>query len=254
MERVRVRRATKADLAAIHVWLKDEKARAVPGNFLCNWSIIEKAQKQGRLLVYIDPASSQPIAFQLGGLLNSGILAVREEHRGKGIGRQFVEYFVRAANRKREPVLRIQCSPSQSIPFWERMGFVPCVGETDDCYHRVLPKKLKIPKAAVPTKVVIRFFPQERNWAIGAIAPYETHEVAGYRSSNGVVYLTDRIVFADGAQANAREVVVEIEVDGRSIYCQKAKYDRAKAFGVKRGRNGYYIDEINVDCGVDPLE
>jgi hypothetical protein len=213
--------------------------------------VIERAQKERRLLAYVDPTSMQLVAFQLGGLLSSGILAVREEYRGKGIGRQFVEYCVRAANRRGEPVLRIQCSPSTSIPFWERMGFVPCVVETDDSYYRVLSMKLKIPKGAIAAKVKIQFFPEERK-RNNSKAPCETHEIAGYRSSDGVVHLSERVVFATVAHANIRDTVIEIEVDGQTKYCDKAKYDHAEAFGVKECRNGYYIDEIS--CDADPFD
>jgi GNAT superfamily N-acetyltransferase len=251
MKGIPIRHATTADLAAIHVWLKDEAARSVPGNFLCNWSIVEKAQKQDRLLVYIDPTSTQPIAFQLGGLLNSGILAVREEYRGKGIGRQFVKYCVRAASRKGEPVLHIQCAPDTSIPFWKRMGFVPCAGATDNSYYRVVSKRLKIPKDAVATQVKIRFYADERKWN-SSIAPFETHELTGHRGSDGAIYLSGRVAVAFAAHANVRDIVIEIEVAGRTKYLDKAKYDEAAALGVMSARNGYYIDKINVDRDVDP--
>jgi GNAT superfamily N-acetyltransferase len=253
VKRIPVRRATEADLAAIHVWLKDEAARSVPGNFLCNWSIVEKAQRQGRLLVYIDPISAQPIAFQLGGLINSGILAVRDEYRGKGIGRQLVEYCVRAASKKGEPVLQIQCAPDTSIPFWERMGFVACARETDDSHYRIVSRKLKIPKDTIATKVRIRFYADERKWN-SSIAPCETHELTGYRDSNGVIYLSKRVAVAFAAHANIRDIVIEIEVAGQTRYLDKAKYEEAAALGVISARNGYYIDKINVECDADSFE
>lgn len=65
-----------------------------------------------QLLVCIDGVSGLPIAFQCGGLLDPGILQVRSEYRGKGIGRRMVEHCVKRALEMDECLLYIQCKPS----------------------------------------------------------------------------------------------------------------------------------------------
>lgn len=93
------------------------------GTFLCNWHLTARLHEEGKLLVYINEASGEPVAYQWGGLLESGILEVRDDLRGCGIGRALVEHRLFEAAEAGEDILRIQCKPSTSIPFWEHMGF-----------------------------------------------------------------------------------------------------------------------------------
>jgi len=62
MGRSRIRKVTESDLTAIYAWLCDEKARAIDGNFLCNWNLTLEQYRAGRLLVYIDSATETPFS------------------------------------------------------------------------------------------------------------------------------------------------------------------------------------------------
>src|SRR5689334_21963333 len=103
-----IRKSTDADLIAIRNWLVDQNAKNIPGSFLCNWELIQEGHKKGKLLVYIDDESNQAIAFRLGGLLAPGILEVRYDMRGKGIGCELVRYLIARHRRRNEYILVVQ--------------------------------------------------------------------------------------------------------------------------------------------------
>lgn len=239
-----IRRSREEDIVAIRAWLEAEDAAGVHGNFLCNWSVIERAHHDRELLVYVDGLSGLPVAFQLGRLLTSGILQVKHEFRGRGIGTKLVEYCVRLAHRKGESVLAIQCKPSTSIPFWERMGFKLVPGsDPSNCAYRVLERMHAVPELGPDLKVVVRFFPESRKWKQD-VTPYEQTTVSAKRLADGSIQLVRRVSFPEDAYPEVRDVVVEVEIDGVQQFCDKAKYDEVQARGVQRCRNGWFIDVI----------
>lgn len=160
-----IRRSTDADLRAIHAWLVDQNTRNVPGTFLCNWRLTEACHWDGELLVYVDGESGDPVAYQWGGLVRPGILEVRHDMRGKGIGKKLVARRIAQAYERDQCLLVIQCKPSSSVPFWKSMGFTVLNSVGGDNYaYRILEKKYELPSEAIPVSVVIRFFPEERKW------------------------------------------------------------------------------------------
>lgn len=54
----------------------------------------------------------QPVAYQWGGLLRPDILEVRNDMRGRGIGKELVEHCLALAADAGEDILYIQCKPS----------------------------------------------------------------------------------------------------------------------------------------------
>jgi GNAT superfamily N-acetyltransferase len=118
-----IRRSTDADIKAIYNWLVTQDAQELSGTFLCNWNLTEKCHHERELLVYIDGETSEPVAYQWGGLLQPGILEVRYDMRRKGIGKKLVERRIAQAYKLDQCLLLIQCKPSTSIPFWKSMGF-----------------------------------------------------------------------------------------------------------------------------------
>ncbi|UNP30728.1 GNAT family N-acetyltransferase [Lysobacter gummosus] len=243
-QRSSIRRSRATDIKAIRQWLEEEEAQSVPGNFLCNWSIIERSDRDGELLVYIDGATGLPVAFQLGRLLHSGILQVKYDYRGRGIGRKMVEHCVQLALRDDQCLLHIQCKPSCSIPFWQRMGFKVVkdnMGRNNA--FRILPKHLPLPDGGAHTRVVIRFYPENRKWTESA-EPFSEQITAGRKLSCGTVKLDERVLFHETPHPDAGDVVVEIEVDGKRLHLDKAKYEESQAIGVVRCKNGWFIDQI----------
>lgn len=251
--RQNIRRSQAADLPALRSWLEREEALGVQGNFFCNWSIIERAHRARELLVYIDRPSGQPIAFQLGRLLSPGILQVRSEYRRTGVGREMVEYCIQLALRNDQCLLYIECEPATSIPFWQRLGFTHLSGDKDKNYaYRVLekPLQLPLPGAGAKARVCISFYPEERNWN-ATLPPYTSSTLDAMRLSDGTVHLDKRVLFHERAHGQCRDVVVEIEVDGQLLHLGKAKHQQALRFGLKRCKNGWYVDVLFVAERVD---
>jgi len=240
-----IRRSRPRDLQCIHEWLDHEERRGVHGNFLCNWSIIKSAHRNGELLVYVDGRTQRPVAFQLGGLLQPGILQVHSNFRGTGIGQKLVERCVSDAIKRDECLLFIECKPSSSIPFWQRMGFTLLGGTDGKNYaYRVLPKYFDLPGDGTPTEVIVRFYSEERKWE-EAVAPLLEARPPASRSLDGTVRFAERVSFHKALCPKSNDPVVELSVDGRTLYLDKAKYERGAELGIRRCINGFYIDSIN---------
>jgi GNAT superfamily N-acetyltransferase len=240
-----IRRSTDADMENIYAWLVAEEEREVAGNFLCNWELTKKNHQLKRLLIYIDGASQFPVAYQWGGLIHSGILQVREDMRGKGIGAKLVARRIAEAYRKNECILLIQCQPASSIPFWKKMGFT-LLGQSSQHYaYRILELKFPLPENSQSVNVAIRFYPEELLWDKSA-KPYICFSPSAAVTQNGVVHLSERVAFFEVLYIEnmLRDVVVEIEVNGEVLFCDKAKREAANSIGLKRCLNGFFIDKI----------
>lgn len=239
-----VRHSTDADVAAIHAWLQELEAAGIDDTFNCNWPLTEQSHEEGELLVYIEPESQASVAYQWGGLVAPGILEVRNDMRGRGIGRVLVEHCLARAKQARQHILRIRCAPSTSIPFWEHMGFEL----TDDGgpyeHHaiRFLQEKLKLPDEGEPVEVVLGWFPERRNWEAGT--PAASHTVIRGVQFNGKVSLEERALCRSRIENGG--AVLRVAVNGREWYCDKAKYEAAKKLGVERCLNGYFIEAMQV--------
>jgi hypothetical protein len=208
----------------------EEEFQDIEGNFFCDWNLTLDAHSEGRLLVYIDPANGEPVAYQWGGLIQAGILQVRNDMRHRGIGRELVNRRIEEGRRKGTPLLFIQCAPKSSIPFWERMGFTIVQLKGKTCGYRVLNKHLRRPKNGVDVSVTIRFYPEERAWRPDITAISEENPAATI-TRDGNVHLADRVLFHECIYEHVGKLVVEIEINGKSVYCNKAKYDNAKELG-----------------------
>jgi GNAT superfamily N-acetyltransferase len=240
-----IRRSKPADLDAIHNWLIEEEAQGFDGNFLCNLSVIERAHRDGDLLVYVDGKTGLPLAFQVGGLIRPGILQVRHAYRGTGIGRKMIQRCISLAFKRDQCLLYIECKPSTSIPFWQRMGFTLIEGANGKNYaYHIINKPLQLPEKSVAVAVVIRFFPESRKWKPDTKA-YAVFSPPAGRAPDGTLYLAHRVQFHEKAFFNVRDAVVEIELEGNSRYRDKAKYEEAHKIGVMRCINGYYIDMLH---------
>lgn len=243
-KRSSIRRSTDQDLAFIHAWLMEEDAQGVHGNFLCNWRVIEDSHTNKELLVYIDGTIGQPVGYQLGGLMDPGILQVHDSFRGKGIGRKLVERCITLANKNNEPCLYIQCKPSSSIPFWQNMGFTIIECNNFNGYaYRVIEKDLEIPIEGTDVGVSIAFYPESKKWTPQE-KPYLNLTPAARIGPNGMIYLAHRIIFHERAFPKSNDAVVEVEICGSTFYLDKARYQEAQDLGVIRCQNGYYIDRL----------
>lgn len=235
----RIRKSTDADLMAIRSWLLDQDARNISDSFLCNWELIQEGHKKGKLLVYFDGESKQPIAFRLGGLLAPGILEVRHDMRGKGIGRELVRYLIARHRRRDEYILVVQCKPSSSVPFWKRMGFTLFKRNGRENYaYQILKKKHRLPSSGEPIKVAVRFFTEDLENDMSRCPPITPTAV---QTSDGTIHLAERIVFFPGLYSDC-DTAIEIKIGGRVVLHDRAKYRPAQMMGVQRCDRGFFID------------
>ena len=248
-----IRRSTNADIAAIYVWLVEQDSRDVPGTFICNWTLTEKYHREGKLIVFVDGESGIAVAYQWGGLLSSGILEVRHDMRGRGIGKKLVERRIAEAYKREECFLHIQCKPSTSISFWVHMGFKMLESARGNYAYRILEKRHALPVDGIPVSVSIRFFPEERNWNEDAV-PLCIATPKAVRTSDGNILLAERVSCFEPLYPMARDPVVEVKVDGLLIYCEKAKYENAQRLGVLRCRNGFFIDRLKSTLEISGLD
>lgn len=231
-------------MAAIHKWLVTQEAQEIPGTFLCNWNLTMECHREGKLLVYIDGKTATPVAYQWGGLVRPGILEVRYDMRGRGIGKKLVVKRIAQAAKSGQSMLVIQCKPSTSIPFWKSMGFTMFQSDEGKNYaYRIIEKKHKLPEGGTPVSVTVRVYLEKKKWekdtpALSVASP------AAVRTSDGVIHFKERISILSALHRNGCPPVVEIEINNVIEYCDKAKCETAEGLGVQRCTNGFYIDQI----------
>ncbi len=243
-----IRSSTNHDLEVIAAWLREEKLRGVHGNFYCNFNSLENSHARGELLVYVDGATDSPVAFQLGGLIHPGILAVKHDMRGRGIGRRLVEHCVERARAMNECILNIECTPPTSIPFWKRMGFKMLDPKAEHrLAYRFVEKRHELPTGGIPANVVIRFFQLEQMNKKGA-RPCKLSRPTATRTPDGIVHLDHQVLFYPGLYPNIIDAVVKIEVDGKLLCFEKAKYTLARGLGVQQCAHGFFIDRIDTSA------
>ena len=240
-----IRYSTDIDLKEILLWLREQNRNGVHGTFFCNRNPIIESHNEGKLIVFIDSETNKPIAYQLGELTSPGILEVRADKRGQRVGKKLVEYRIKEARDSDKCLLRIQCKPKSSIPFWEHMGFQ--LYEKNYAYM-LLDKKHFPPEDGVKCKIEICFFPEERQWNNGT-HPIKTFTPFAVKSSEGFIYLSERISFFDVRNGFDLDTVLSIHVDGEQIYLDKTKYEEAIELGVKYDNGAFYLDRIKIKSG-----
>jgi len=241
-----VRVATDSDMHVIHAWLQAQDTAGVPGTFLCNWNLTEETHSEGKVSVFADAVSDEPLAYQWGGLIKDGIFEVRADCRGQGIGRAFVAHLMAEAQAHNDDILVVHCAPHTSIPFWHRMGF-ELFGQDrqgDEYGYRILAHPLSAREGAA-VSATIEWFPESKRWDpdTPAIASFSPPAVA---DQTGVIHLQERVHCFDNdfGPRTTNAPVLRIAVNGEEWYCNKARYEEARAFGLIPCSNGYYIDTI----------
>jgi len=184
-----VRPACPGDVAVLNEWLMAQQHAGVEDSLYVNWHLTQQAAEEGRLVVYEDAMGNLP-AYYWGPMHSlSGILEVRHDRRGQGIGRAIVNSQFEQAVRDREPLCYVSCSPQSSQAFWERMGFVFPIGLRHyDCAPagiRNLDIPLDLPEGE-RCDVLIRFVDEDRLYgAEGSGEIYAEFRPAAVLASDG---------------------------------------------------------------------
>lgn len=164
--------------------------------------------------------------------------------RGKGIGKRLVEYRINQALVNEACILRIQCKPASSIPFWKKMGF-KLNGNGSNYAYRLFEHQLALPEEGDEVNIQIRSFPNSRQWDENTLPVIETSQI-GLLKDNETIYLSKRVCIPSFLAAWGGDVVVELIVNGSSVYVDKAKYSEAESLGIARIPNGFSIDRIHL--------
>jgi len=238
---IAIQNATEQDLEFIKMWLKQEQIDTEEG-FFPNWNIIEKVYQNNRLIVLIinDSACGFAVCRKSG----IDILEIHPDFRKRGYGRFLVQYIIDKAYEDDLSVVRIECEPETSIPFWKKMGFtVYETKELDKNYigYKVLERKLTLLKGKeIPFS--ISFYPEEVRYEKN-IEPFKIYRGIGSVNNLGEISLPERaICFYPQSE---KDPVVLININGKEVYKDKVKRSAANSFGVQ-GYDGYvyYLDKI----------
>ena len=232
-----IRFAIEEDMKKIHQWLEIQNRTDVHGTFLCNWNLTKEVYDEGNIIVYIDNESNEPIAYMWS---DFGIIEVRENKRGKGIGRSLVDFAIKHAIELGEVVIKIECAPLSSIPFWKRMGFN---FYTHEYAYMLLNKEYHLPNMGSPVVVDIRFYPECKKWK-PETEPLERFSPIAVKTPEGHIYFKNRVsIFTESHNWNY-DPVVEINIDGKRLYMDKAKYLEAYNLGVIRSSYAFSIERL----------
>lgn len=233
----RIRTSTDADIEFIHAWLQQQHQDNIPGTFMCNWNLTLKQHARGDLLVYVDQETGEPVAYQWGGLLQPGILEVRNDLRGRGIGRTLVAHRLAQAYASGEDILHIECTPDSSIPFWTAMGFTLVDGSSEA--YAFIDRTLRLPEGD-EVSATVEWYPESRKWEPST--PAKASKRLRAVRVGGEVFLPERVLCLE--RVEGRDTVLRVAVEGVEWFLDKAKYEGAERLGVRRCSNGFYVDVL----------
>jgi len=213
-----------------------QESREAGSPFLCNWNLTKEVHDEGGLIVAIN--KDEPIAYIWA---DFGIVEVREDYRGKGVGRSLVEHALDYARKSNAFCVSIECAPQTSIPFWKHMGFKLY---KEKYAYLILDKILTLPKKGEVIDVEISFYPECKKWKPETTA-LKVFSPLALKASNGIIYLADRVaIFADRS-IWCSHPVLGIKISGNEVYLDKAQYQKARDIGVQYNNSSYAIEQIN---------
>lgn len=231
------RLATGDDMKHIQRWLEEQNSRQVHGSFWCNWKATQNVYKDGGILVCVDENTNFPIAYMWS---NFGIIEVKEDCRGLGIGKLLVEFAIEKARFNNEYVVDIECEPSSSVPFWKKMGFH---FYSDVQAYRLLERSFRLPENGELIEIEVSFYHQSRKWNAEerALAVFKPEAVL---ADNGTIYLGTRVGEFCYRDKWGEDPVVGITLKGKTIFMDKAKYLTDGSRGINCVGFAIYMDEV----------
>jgi GNAT superfamily N-acetyltransferase len=243
---LQVVRATKEDLRTILGWLEREYVEdGSETGFWNNRNIITNALTYEELWVIRD--RGEAVAYQVGDYA-ADIANVRKDRQRQGYGTALFEAALARAYADNVNVMKGECMPRTSLPFWQKLGFER-YGDMSEwgqiTVRRLLPRQHILPPDLPPADVLIEFLPEAalHREDVEAVA---SHRPRAGRRSDGTILLDQRIMALKDSEPDHRDLAIRITADDAILCCTKAKYPEAKALGVEDDRRGetYYIDAI----------
>ncbi|TQV79155.1 GNAT family N-acetyltransferase [Denitrobaculum tricleocarpae] len=222
-------------------WLEREEA-APDREFAAQKDALARAEDAGELWGLFEDAD--PVAFLAGGLRKDGFLRVRADRRRRGYGRRLVRHRIDALRADDSCcLLDILCEPADSIPFWRKMGFTLYGGS---CAFKRLERRFEVPRGAEAIAVRIRSFPDFVLRTGELVEPLDSFRPDAVILPGGNIQLAERVIFFAGPLNRRYDLVVMIEVGGRTLLFDRVSSDAAYAVGVSEdGQANHFLDRIN---------
>lgn len=110
--------------------------------------------------------------------------------------------------------------------------------------YQLLGKELSMPQEGKEIDIEINLYPNSREW-ITKTLPSKTIFQKG-ALVNRVVYLSERVCIPEFRELWGGDVVVEILINGSTVYADKAKRKEAEELGVEYQQNGFAIERLNL--------
>lgn len=248
---IQICRATPADLLSLFAWVEEEWTEDGEGFWRARNTMRNAFEVHNDL--WICRVNGDAAGYQIGDHA-AAYLAVRKHDRRRGIGTVLVEASVARALRDDLNVLEVQCEPTTSLKFWQSLDFEQFhnparPGEVH--VRRFLQRAWPLPPGEPVVQVGVRFYNEAALWCRPKPAiPILDESVLGARLGNGVIQLNRRILCLDIDRPH-RDVVVQIEVDGRELCLGKAKSRESRRIGLKDDPGGglFYIDQLEDQDG-----
>jgi GNAT superfamily N-acetyltransferase len=250
--------ATEATMAEVEAWLDAEEAAHKAGNeawekgdysveipqrgFRCNWDETVRRWKEDEAPVNILIVNGEAVGFE-----GQGLFEIRPDLRRNGYGRILAKHMIASKFEDGSSIIEIGIAPRTAEPFWESMGFTRIPGKShygSGAYaYMVLPRTFEL-GAGERAPYRISFFSTEERYRDPPRA-YAIFEGSAERLSDGSLQLPERAICFDPEEKRPSDPFVRIEIDGKELHFDKAKYDSSEVLGVKRDRDGrYYLDRI----------
>lgn len=217
-----IRKSNDKDIVEIVRWLREQEGSRVVETLACNSRLTQSEHDDGTLLVYVDSVTKKAVAYQWGALLQPGILEVKADYRGQGIGKKLAEFCLNQARKNGDYVLRIQCEPKSSIPFWQKMGF-QLNGDPQNNAYMFLTQSDGLPTGCSSVPVRFELFKEEKNWK-PTIDPLEVVAVKGALLPGGNLVLSERVFLLSNGERTSMDAVLRVVIDDKEVYLDKAKY------------------------------
>ena len=266
------RRAIQADVPVLMAWLEDD-AYDSDDDDLAHEQSFEGVTFEGclpglRLLVDSD---GDQVAFVH--LYNDEIfrIQVRLPYRGRGLGRELVEYAAMELHTCDIYCLQVQVDVrAHVVGFWQSVGFSRCVEDQNEygvSMERLDRKALPVPGSSTPVVVIAEWYweegcPYSRPMSI-LPDPARSITVSGGKTRNWV-HLNERVQFSAPFWYRRGDAVLRLLLDGVPIYFNKAKRDAGIRLAVGGRFTTWFIDRIRLPLldpnrfynysGPDPLE
>ena len=171
---------------------------------------------------------------------NFGIVEVKEDFRGQGVGRKLVEYALNIHGEAGTLSIGIECTPETSIPFWKHMGFRCSYGNR---YYYLLEKQCDIPQPSVPINVEINVYPHDKQWE-AETQPVQTYHPKAFKCSDEIIYLEERISIYKNLSIWNKDPLIGIKINGKEVHLSKAKSQSSNKIGVLCDKGAFSIEKI----------